>query len=317
MAQKAPGRYYRKHLSLVEIMDMFPSEDVARDWFEKNRWPDGVTCPHCDAETVSAVASQKPMPWRCRSCRRHFSVKTGTVMAHSKIPLRKWAIAVYLSATSLKGVASLHLQHDLGLSYKSAWFMAHRIREAMASGGGLLSGPVEVDETYIGGREKNKPLSQRQRPGRAKRGPAGKAMVVGIKDRRTGEIRARAVERGITGKLRGFVEEHTEPGATVYSDEARAYVGLRYIGYRHQAVHHAAGEYVNAQAHVNGVESFWSMLKRGYHGTFHHFSAKHLQRYADEFATRQGLRELDTIDLMAAIAARMVGRRLTYAQLTS
>ncbi|MCY3507304.1 MAG: IS1595 family transposase [Chloroflexi bacterium] len=317
MVQNAPGRAHREGISMIELADMFPDEDTARAWLEGVRWPDGASCPDCGSRSVSAVSSGKPMPWRCRDCRRHFSVRTGTVMAHSRIPLRKWVWAVYLSATNLKGVSSMKLHRDLKISQKSAWFMAHRIREAMASDGGFLSGPVEVDETYIGGREKNKPLSQRRRPGRAKRGPAGKAMVVGVKDRGTGEIRTRAIERGITGKLRGFVEEHTEPGATVYSDEARAYVGLRYIGYQHKAVHHAAGQYVDEQAHVNGMESFWAMLKRGYHGTFHHFSAKHLQRYADEFATRQGLRELDTIDLMATIAARMIGRRLTYAQLTN
>ena len=315
MAKNAPGRANREGISLVKLAEMFPTEDSARQWFETTRWPRGITCPHCAGESIAAVKNAKPMPWRCRECRKFFSVRTGTVMAESKLPLKKWVWAVYLCATNLKGVSSMKIHRDLEVTQKTAWFMAHRIRAAMGAEGGLLAGPVEVDETYIGGREKNKPLSQRQRPGRAKRGPAGKAMVVGIKDRRTGEIRARAVERGITGKLRGFVEEHTEPGATVYSDEARAYVGLRYIGYRHQAVHHAAGEYVNAQAHVNGVESFWSMLKRGYHGTFHHFSAKHLQRYADEFATRQGLREHDTIDLMGEVVGRMVGKRLTYSAL--
>ena len=317
MAQKAPGRYYRKGITMAELTRLFPNEEAARLWFEENRWPAGPSCPHCDAETVSAVASQKPMPWRCRSCRRHFSVRTGTVMAHSKISLQNWAFAVYLSATSLKGVSSLRLHRDLGISQKSAWFMAHRIREAMQADGDLFSGPVEVDETYIGGRERNKPLSKRQYTGPGGRGPSDKAIVVGVRDRASGEIRAAHVDRADGATLRGFVRDNTAVGANVYSDEARAYVSLREMGYSHKAVRHAAGEYVNELAHVNGVESFWSLLKRGYHGTFHHFSEKHLQRYAQEFATRQNLRDLDTIDLMQAIAARMVGRRLTYAQLTA
>ena len=138
--------------------------------------------------------------------------------------------------------------------------------------------------------------------------------MVGVKDRHSGQIRAAAIDNADGPTLRAFVRENAEPGADLFTDEARAYVALR-DEYRHRSVRHAAGEYVNEQAHVNGMESFWSMLKRGYHGTFHHFSAKHLQLYVDEFATRQGLRERDTIDLMGDVVGRMVGKRLTYAAL--
>ena len=243
------------------------------------------------------------MPYRCRLCRQHFSVRTGTDMAQSKLPLRKWAFAIYLCSTSLKGVSSMKLHRDLEITQKSAWFLAHRIRDALTSGDSLFAGPVEVDESYFGGKEKNKPVSQRRRIGR---GPVGKAAVVGAKDRVTGQIRAQAVQQTDATTLQGFVTSAARPGGSVFTDEARAYQGLA-RQYRHETVRHSVGEYVRGMAHTNGIESFWAILKRAYHGTFHHFSAKHLQRYIDEFALRQGLREADTIDLMGTVVARMVG----------
>ncbi|MDE0681086.1 MAG: IS1595 family transposase [Gammaproteobacteria bacterium] len=296
----------------MELADMFPDEPTAVRWFEKMRWPDGPQCPHCGSDQVSACKNSRPMPWRCKACRKHFSVRTGTDMAHSNLKLRKWAFGIYLTATSLKGVSSMRLHRDLKITQKSAWFMAHRIRDALGTpSGSLFAGPVEVDESYFGGKEKNKPVSQRRKAGR---GPAGKTAVVGAKDRATGQVQARAVNHADGPTLQGFVKSHTSPGATVYTDEARAYLGLR-RSFNHESVKHSVSEYVRGQAHTNGIESFWSLLKRGYHGTFHHFSAKHMQRYIDEFATRQGLREADTIDLMGAVVSRMIGRRLTYKQL--
>ena len=307
-ARTGPGKAHREGISLMALADMFPNEESARAWFEDQRWPDGAGCPHCGSVDVAAVASLKPMPYRCRDCRKHFSVRTGTVMAKSKIPLRKWAFAIYLCATGLKGVSSMKLHRDLDITQKSAWFMAHRIREALDAEGALFSGPVEVDETYIGGKRKN--MSKARRKTLAGRGAVGKTAVVGAKDRASNRVAARSVEATDGATLQRFVRERAAPGATVYTDEARAYRGMPFA---HEAVNHSIGEYVRGMAHTNGMESFWAMLKRGYHGTFHHFSAKHMQRYINEFAARQGLRELDTIDLMGV--ARMIGRRIMYRDL--
>ena len=309
-ARTGPGKAHREGISLMALADMFPNEESARTWFEEQRWPDGAHCPHCGSANVAAVASLKPMPHRCRDCRKHFSVRTGTVMAESKIPLRKWAFAIYLCATSLKGVSSMKLHRDLDITQKSAWFMAHRIREALDAEGALFSGPVEVDETYIGGKRKN--MSNARRKTLAGRGAVGKTAVVGAKDRASNRVAARSIEVTDKPTLQRFVREHAAPGATVYTDEARAYRGMPFA---HEAVNHSVGEYVRGMAHTNGMESFWAMLKRGYHGTFHKISPKHLQRYVNEFAGRHGIRDADTIDQMNAVIAGMVGRRLMYRDL--
>ena len=311
MAQ--PGRSHRKGVTLLELTQLFPDEAAARTWFEGLMWPTGDRpCPRCGSLNTHD-AKHKKMPYRCRDCRKYFSVKTGTVMEGSPIPLLKWVYAIYLDVTGLKGTSSMKLHRDLGITQKSAWFMQQRIREAFATDGDMLNGPAEVDESFFGGKEANKHESQRSR---ARGGVPDKAAVVGAKDRETGQVRAKAVERTDGETLRGFVRKHVKPGAQVYSDGHSGYAPLD-GEYKHKAVQHSAGTYVIEQAHTNGIESFWSMLKRGYMGTFHHFSAKHLGRYVAEFAGRHNIRDLDTVAQMAVVTRGMVGKRLTYADLVA
>ena len=195
MAHKAPGKAHREGLSIIELMDMFPTEDAATEWFEAQVWPGGRCCGHCGSTMTSEVPNAKPMPYWCTDCRSYFSVRTGTAISHSKIPLRKWAIAIYLELTSIKGVSSMKLHRDLAISQKSAWFMLHRIRETWkAPTGGKFAGPVEVDETYVGGKRKNMSNAKRKALADAGvgRGSVGKTAVVGTKDRASNQVSARA-----------------------------------------------------------------------------------------------------------------------------
>ena len=218
MPRKAPGKAHREGMTIVQLMDMFPTEDAAREWFESVIWPNGRHCPKCGSVETKPVPNAKPMPYWCKGCRSYFSVKTGTAMQASKIPLRKWAIAIYLCLTSLKSVSSMKLQRDIGVSQPTAWFMMHRIREAWGEDDDEpFDGPVEVDETYFGGKRRNMSNAKRKALAGTGRGAVGKTAVVGMKDRETNEVRAEVVTETDAETLQDFVEENTEEDATVYT----------------------------------------------------------------------------------------------------
>lgn len=304
-------------LDLSKLAKYFSDEDAARALLESMRWgQNGAVCPHCGGadpyKLTPKPSSTRPGRkglYKCRACRKQFTVTVGTIFEDSHIPISKWLLALHLLASSKKGMSAHQLHRMLGISYKGAWFMAMRLRHAMSNGGPMqpLAGTVEADETYVGGR--------RKRGTRAAQTMDNKTPVVALVERGTGRVRVRTMAHVTAANIGKFIEKNVKPTATLMTDEAGVYASFTEdAGMQQQTVNHSKDEYVRGNAHSNTVEGFFSILKRGINGTFHHVSREHLDRYCDEFAFRYEHRKATDGARAGLIVQGAEGKRLTYAQ---
>lgn len=303
--------------TLVEAVRYFSDPDTCLNYLIPLRWPDGITCPHCGSKENSFIASRRI--WRCKGCKKQFSIKIGSIMEDSPLGLDKWLTAIWLIANAKNGISSWELHRSLGITQKSAWFVLHRIRLAMQTGTlTKLKGEVEVDETFIGGKARNMHADKRAEKIHG-RGAAGKAIVIGVLERH-GEVRTKVIPNTRKGTVQAEVRANVEAGSLVCTDALKSYEGLD-ADYVHEAVDHAV-EYVRGNVHTNGLENYWSLLKRCIKGTYVSVEPFHLFRYLDEEAFRYNQRKhcdkrkKTDAERFAELLGSLGGKRLTYNALT-
>jgi len=299
-------------ISTFELFAMIPDQQAARQYLESSLWPNGITCPTCSGQ--DRITTRKGGYYRCNKCKLDFTVRTGTIFEPSHVPLHKWVYAMYLVITARKGISSLQLAKQIGITQKSAWFVLHRLREACGGKMQKLTGIVEIDETFVGGKEGNKHESKELKVGR---GTTGKQAVVGLHQRGGRTIAVPWVNHVDKETLINAIYENVEIGSTVMTDEAIAYKGLNGVFFKHHSVKHLAGEYARGTVSTNGIESVWALLKRSLFGTWRRVSVKHLGRYVNEVAFRLNAGNVarHTLDRLDSFIAGTDGQRLTYARL--
>ena len=297
----------------MEFTDYFCDEETCVKHFTDSRFRNGEYCPHCHHDKIYLCANGKR--YHCAKCKQDFTIRTKTVFGDSKLPLRKWYMAVYLLSTSGKGISSVQLAKQIGVTQKTGWFIDHRIRKAMKQNKGRLFGKIEADETFIGGLSKNMHAKQRKAAIRGT-GGTGKTPVFGMKSR-AGEVRAQVVPSVGIVDLHREIKSNVAPGATLYTDGWVGYRGLK-AEFNHASVDHMAKQYVNGDCHTNGIESFWALFKRGYHGIYHHMSRKHLQRYVNEFTLRLNRRTESMQTIFSDVVQKISeSSKLPYKELTA
>lgn len=298
-------------ISTFELFQMFPDAESARTYFEQKRWPNGAICPSCNE--AKRIDARKDGFYRCNACLNDFTVRTGTIFERSKVPLHKWLYAMYLLVTARKGISSLQLAKQIGVTQKTAWFMLQRLREACGNDPTKLAGIVECDETYIGGKEGAKHELDKLKMGR---GTVGKTAVIGMREK-GGRTKASVIKDAGANSIHRAVHSGVETGSTLHTDEHGGYVGLEGLFYAHERINHSMGEYVRDGVTTNGIESVWAVMKRGLHGVYHHASPKHLDRYVAEFTFRlnDGAVQRHTLDRLASMFSAAIGQRLTYKDL--